>query len=291
MKTGSFLTSTQDGFYPLHYQIWGEDNPKTVVCIAGLLGNSDDFKFVGETLADHGFRVASLDMAGRGKSAYYTNPNDYSFRQYVTDLTTFLGVIGCTEPASCAWFGVSMGGLLGIRMAGMPLSPIARLILSDVGPEVPQFDLDFIAKVVRSAPEYNHPEEAIPILKMSLGTPYSRGPMTEEEWMYLATTALKLRSDGKYIRNSDPNIIHVFESHPLGETDLWESWEAITQPVLAIRGGLSTLFPPRVADKMFGHKKGTAMNLVTIPDAGHVPAFYSQEHITILKDWLLTHPF
>lgn len=286
MKTGIFQTHTSTSYYPLHYKIWGDDNPHTLVCVAGLLGHSDDFKFVGEYLSTRGYRVVALDMPGRGLSAYFENPEDYCYRQYVIDMTTFLGVIGCTAPASCDWFGVSMGGLLGIRLAGMTGTPIRRLILSDVGPEVPQFDLDFISKVMKLTPEYDRPEDAIPILKMSLGTPYSRGPMTETQWSYLVHTALKKRADGKYIRNFDPNLSVMFDREPLGELDLWPLWERFAGPVLAVRGGLSTLFPARVPDDMRVRKSGVAMDLVTIPDCGHVPSFFPLEHIEIIADWL-----
>lgn len=288
LTTGTFQTHTRTGFHSLHYKIWGAGNKSTLVCVAGLLGNSDDFKFVGETLAARGIRVAALDMPGRGLSAYYPNPEDYSYRQYIVDLNNFLAVLGCTAPGSCDWFGVSMGGLLGIRIAGMDNSPIGRLVLSDVGPDVPQFDLDFISKVMKLTPEYDKPEDAIPILKMSLGTPYSRGPMTEEQWLYLASTALKQRADGKYIRNFDPQLAVMFDKEPLGEVaPLWPFWDKITQPVLAIRGELSTLFPVRIRDEMVKRKTGASLDLVTIPDCGHVPSFYRDDHIEILKGWLL----
>ena len=77
MKSGFFQTHTTTGFYPLHYKIWGDANPQTLICVAGLLGHSDDFKFVGETLAGHGYRVVAVDMPGRGLSAYFDDPTDY----------------------------------------------------------------------------------------------------------------------------------------------------------------------------------------------------------------------
>lgn len=286
MKTGIFQTHTASGFYPLHYKIWGDGNSKILVCAAGLLGNSDDFKFVGETLAGLGYRVVSLDMAGRGLSAYFDDPADYNYKQYIADLNSFLVLMGCSAPSSCDWFGVSMGGLLGIRLAGMNNSPIRRLVLSDVGPEVPQFDLDFISKVMSYNPEYKAPEDVLPIFKMSLGTPYSRGPLNDDQWLYMVNTSLKKREDGMYVRNFDAAIADMFAREPLGEIPLWSFWDKIDIPVLAVRGGLSTLFPLRVADDMKARKKGAAMELVTIPDCGHVPSFFRDDHIKILTDWL-----
>lgn len=288
MKTGTFETRASGFSYPLHYKIWGDANLPTLVCVHGLTGNSKDFKFVGETLSQKGYRVAAIDMPGRGDSAYFDNHNDYCFDQYQTALENFLITIGCNEPGSCDWLGVSMGGLLGFRMAGRDNSPVRRLILSDIGPEVPQFDLDFISKVIKLTPEYAHPSEAVPILKMALGTPYSRGPLAEEHWHYMAEITLKQNKDGKYVRNFDPNIAHKFDTEPLGTEDLWTYWERTHQPTLALRGALSTLFPERVAEAMKLRKPNTHFHVETIAEAGHVPSLFRDEQISILYNWLST---
>lgn len=288
MKTGTFETTASGFTYPLHYKIWGEGNLPTLVCVHGLTGNSRDFKFVGETLSQNGYRVAAIDMPGRGESAYFDNHNDYCFDQYLFDLENFLATIGCNEPASCDWLGVSMGGLLGFRMAGRDNSPIRRLILSDIGPEVPQFDLDFISKVIKLTPEYSHPSEAIPILKMAQGTPYSRGPLSEDQWLYLADVALKQDKNGKYIRNFDPNIAPKFDSEPLGTEDLWTYWERTHQPTLSLRGALSTLFPERIAEDMKQRKPNSDFTIQRIDEAGHVPSLFRDDQIRILLDWLKT---
>ncbi len=286
MKTHILTTTASNREHSLHYKIWGDGNHKTLVCVHGLTGNSDDFKYVGESLSSHGLRVVAIDMAGRGLSSYYTNPDDYNFDQYIYDLKLLLKEIGCDAPSSCDWLGVSMGGLLGFRLSGISNSPIRRLILSDIGPEVPQFDLDFISKIIKLTPEYNDPSDAIPILKMSTGTPYSRGPLDEDQWLYMASVALKKRDDGKYIRNFDPNIVFKFDTEPLGTENLWAYWEHTPQPTLVLRGELSTLFPLRVADQMKIRKPNDDFSLVTITGAGHVPSLFRDDQIKIISDWL-----
>jgi pimeloyl-ACP methyl ester carboxylesterase len=89
-----------------------------------------------------GFAWWPLICPGGGRSDFLTNPHDYIYAQYLSDLAAFLVDLECDSPASCDWLGVSLGGLLGIRLAGLPSSPIRNLILSDVGPTVPQADLD-----------------------------------------------------------------------------------------------------------------------------------------------------
>lgn len=285
------ITTTASGFeYPLSYKIWGAENLQTIVCLAGLTGNSGDFKSVGEYLAARGYRVAALDLAGRGESANFNNYNDYNFDQYISDINLFLKDIGCDGPASCDWLGVSLGGLLGFRFAGIDNSPIRRFIAVDIGPEVPQFDLDFIAKVIKIDPVYDEPAQAVPFMKMALGTPYSRGQLNDDQWLYFANVYLKKRADGKYIRNYDPDIVHVFEKEPLGANGLWEYWEKTKQPTLSLRGGLSTLFPVKIAEQMKHRKPNDKYSIVTLDDSGHVPSLYRDDQVEILYKWLNETP-
>ena len=283
-----FTTNTSSSAYRIHYKIWGEGNAETIICVAGLTGNSRDFKFVGEYLSAQGLRVVAIDLLGRGESDYSKDYNDYNFDQYIHDIKLLLKEIGCDGPASCDWLGVSLGGLLGYRFSGMENSPVRRLISVDIGPEVPQFDLDFIAKVIKLDPVYDDPAQAIPFMKMALGTPYSRGQMSDDQWLYFANVYLKKREDGKYIRNYDPNIVHVFEKSPLGREGLWEFWKKTAQPTLSLRGGLSTLFPVKIAEQMAQSKPNGDYTIKTIDDCGHVPSLYVDSQIKLIADWLLT---
>ncbi|MDY0028516.1 MAG: alpha/beta hydrolase [Pseudobdellovibrionaceae bacterium] len=290
MQTHTFQTYTPSGkAYTLHYKIWGKNNPKdkTLVCVHGLTGNSGDFKYVGEQLStENNMRVVAIDMAGRNDSDYFDDPLDYNFDQYLKDLDGLLKEICCTSHASCDWLGVSMGGLLGLYMAARENSPIRRLILDDVGPEVPKEDLEYIAQYITIPAEYNQPEDLVPLLKMALGSPYSRGNMNEEQWLHYAKTYTRKLDNGKFGRNMDAGIAVMFQQQPLGTLDLWQVWEDVTQPVLAIRGGLSTLFPGYVADKMAATKRGSPFELVTMEDCGHVPSLFRRDQIDVIADWI-----
>lgn len=294
MKTDFIETQTKSGKnYRLHYKLWGKNNPasKTLVCVHGLTGNSMDFKYLGERIAEReGYRVVAIDMAGRGESAYYDDPQDYSFDQYLTDLNALLSNISCTAPASCDWLGVSMGGLLGMIICSQPNSPISKMIAVDIGPKVPQADLDFIGQYITYNGTYDSLEQVSALLKMALNSPYSRGDMTEDKWLHFAGVYYKKNAEGKYARNMDGNIAEVFKSKPFGHFDMWECWKNTRQPVLSIRGGLSTLFPEPTAQKMKETKAGAPMELVTIPDCGHVPSLFMPDQIDIIADWLRRTP-
>ena len=272
----------QAGTHQIFYRVWGPDKGIPVVCVHGLTGSSQDFKFVGENLSKDGYRVLAIDMPGRGKSDFI-NPKDYNFDVYVDVLNSFLLH---EKIETCIWLGVSMGGLLGIRMAGIDHSKISKLVLVDVGPEVPQASLDFISTYLTYAPVFESIEGVIGAMKQSIGTPFYRGPMTEDEWKYFAESSMKKLEDGRYTRSFDPGIAENFKTQPLGKSDLWDFWDKITQPVLAIRGELSELFPVSVVEKMKSRKPGAPMDFATIADAGHVPSLYPDNQIDIIKSWL-----
>lgn len=267
---------------PISYIQWGPQNAPAIVCVHGLTGNALDFKFVGEYFEKLGYRTLAIDMPGRGQSGWI-EAKDYNFDRYVSDLNNFLAHENIER---CIWLGVSMGGLLGIRMAAIENSGIKKLILVDVGPEVPQDQLDFISGYLSMAPVFETIDGVIGAMKQSIGTPFYRGPMTEDEWKFFAESSMRKLADGRYTRSFDPGIAQEFKSQPLGHTDMWEEWENIKQPVLAIRGELSLLFPVRIAEDMKRRKQGADMAFETITDAGHVPSLYPDEQIDIIRNWL-----
>ena len=274
--------SFQSGSIRLSYREWGNAAAPAIVCVHGLTGNALDFKFAGDYFLKLGYRVLAIDMPGRGKSDFLS-PADYNFDTYIQCLEDFMIH---AHIQSCIWLGVSMGGLLGIRMAAKNNSKAGKLVLVDVGPEVPQSQLDFISNYLTYAPVFETIEGVVGAMKQSIGTPFYRGPMTEEQWTFFAESSMRKQDDGRFVRSFDPNIADNFKTQPLGRTDLWDEWQKIDQPVLAVRGALSLLFPLDVVEKMKNRKHGAAMHFAEIKDAGHVPSFYPEDQLDVIKHWL-----
>lgn len=293
MTSRYFKTTTESGKeYDLHYRVWGEGNPpeNTLVCVHGLNGNSGDFKFIGEFMAAHdNRRVVALDVAGRNKSAYYDEADDYNFRQYLKDIDRLLTEIGCTEPSSCDWLGSSLGGLLGFYLAAQDNSPIRRMVINDIGPEVPEADLDLIYLTFSQTASYESFEQVRAGVQafMTPPLPYSRGIETDAQWDHLIETYYIEDDEGRIRRNMDFKLIHRFKTEPLGEfKTLWNFWEQAAQPVMALRGEYSTLFPQTIAQQMIETKTGASMQLETIQNSGHTPCLYTDAHIKLVSGWL-----
>ena len=131
------------GFHRVVYYEWGDPaNANVVICVHGVGRNGRDFDVLGEALAPT-HRVLAPDMPGRGQSDWLADPNDYVFPTYLTTLTALIARSGA---ANVSWVGTSMGGLLGIVAAAMPKTPVARLVVNDVGPVIEPAALARIAE-------------------------------------------------------------------------------------------------------------------------------------------------
>jgi len=110
---------------------WGSvDASEVVVCVHGLTRNAHDFDALAATLADRGKRVFSLNMAGRGESAWLANPMNYNYAQYAADC---LAVMDNFHLRGVEWVGTSMGGIIGMIIAANHASRIKKMVLNDVG--------------------------------------------------------------------------------------------------------------------------------------------------------------
>src|SRR5690242_11156321 len=138
MKTGHVLGLSSSGFHRVHYYEWGDAaNPRVVVCVHGLTRNGRDFDYLAERL-ESDFRVISPDIVGRGQSDWLQSKADYGYVQYMNDMNALLARVSDGPPREIYWVGTSMGALLGILMASMQGSPIAKLVANDAGIVVPK---------------------------------------------------------------------------------------------------------------------------------------------------------
>src|SRR5450830_1391938 len=143
--TLEFVTCAEpEGQHRMAYWQWGADHASHVVlCVHGLTRQGRDFDVLAQALcqqaAESGqaLRVVCPDVVGRGQSDWLKNPALYQLPTYAADLLTLLAKL---QPSTLDWVGTSMGGLIGMALAG-PLPAAAgrgvrRLVLNDVGPVI-----------------------------------------------------------------------------------------------------------------------------------------------------------
>lgn len=297
MRQRSYLSVTEEGFHHLAYQEWGAPTSShpPVICVHGLTRNSHDFDALANYLSTQGRYVICPDVVGRGESDWFNDSHHYHFKQYIIDMSVLIARV---DAAKVDWIGTSMGGLIGMMMAAMPNTPIRRLIMNDVGPQLPVHALWRMAKFAK-APNFFSKEEAKNYFKKVYA---DFGNLSEEQWLRFTEHSIKEYSPGLYKVKVDPSItegkgvgqfMKEFVHSPykalegvLYDMDLWALWHEVKCPVLIIHGRKSDLLLPSHIQKM--QKTHAEVDLLEIADAGHAPALLELMHHKKIAAWLST---
>jgi pimeloyl-ACP methyl ester carboxylesterase len=272
------------GLHRMAYWEWGDAaNPRVLVCVHGLSRQGRDFDTLARTLCGD-YRVVCPDVVGRGQSDALADPMAYQLPTYYADMVTLLARL---DAATVHWVGTSMGGLIGMGLAGLPRSPIERLVLNDIGPTISPQAIARIGSYLGVARHWATVDEAADDL-WSLSTTF--GAHTREQW--LALTRPMLKADGAGFKlHYDLNIALPLrgvtpEMAAAGETMIWRSYDAITCPTLLLRGADSDLLTHDTATLMT--RRGPNARLAEFADVGHAPTLVAADQVAVVKAFLLS---
>ena len=265
------------GFHRVVYHEWGaHDNPAVVVCVHGIGRNGRDFDVLGEALAPT-HRVLAIDMPGRGASEWLRDPMDYVTPVYLGTLTALIAASGADK---VAWVGTSMGALLGIIAAAQPETPVARLVVNDAGPVIEAAALARIGEYFGTDPTFTSYAQYEAYVR-TISAPF--GPLTDEQWAYVARTNARERADGGWGVGYDPAIAVPFRAQS-APASLWPLWDAIRCPTLVLRGALSDLLSRETARAM--SERGPRARVVEFPGVGHAPMLLARDQVDVVVDFL-----
>lgn len=223
-------------------------------------------------------RVVNMDLVGRGESDWLRDSNDYNILQYNLDFTVLAARIG---KASYDYLGTSLGGLMGIALASLDDSPIRRLIINDVAPEVPLSAVNRLVKYIGNDPAFESLQAVENYLRETLA-PF--GPMTDSDWLYMAQYS-SVETEHGFRLTFDPTIVNNFRRYwLLTNVTLWRYWDRIKCPVLILRGGDSDFLTPKLAAKML--RRLPHAELLEFEGVGHVPSLNSPEQLDPIREWL-----
>jgi pimeloyl-ACP methyl ester carboxylesterase len=266
----AFAGLSPHGFHRVVHYEWGDPaNPRVVVCVHGLGRNGRDFDVLGEALAPT-HRVLAIDMPGRGESEWLADPNDYVFPTYLTTLTALIARSGAEQ---VDWIGTSMGGLLGMTMAALPNTPVARLVVNDVGPAIEAVAIERIRSYFGTDPAFATYDEIAQFMR-AICVPF--GPLTDAQWEHLTRTNVRQRTDGSWHFAYDPGIAVPFRVSA-APPDLWNLWDAIRCPTLVLRGAESDLLSAATAAQMAA--RGPRPVVIEFAGVGHAPTLLTSEQI------------
>lgn len=266
------------GFHNMAYTKWaGPPGAKTVLCVHGLTRNGRDFDPLAEALSKS-YRVICPDIVGRGKSDWLVNGAGYVYPQYVADMNTMIARL---DVESVYWVGTSMGGLIAMAMASLPKSPIAKLVVNDIGPLIAKEGLERIGTYVGLDPSFKD-LDALEAYMREVAAPF--GNLTDAQWRHMAVHGERRKPDGSIGLAYDPKIGDPFRNMEPKDIDLWPQWDAISCPTLLIRGAQSTLL--KASDAQAMTERGPKAKFFEVKDAGHAPALMAEDQIAAIRDFL-----
>jgi pimeloyl-ACP methyl ester carboxylesterase len=269
------------GFHDLAYVDWGPTQARPpVICVHGLTRQGRDFDYLAAYLAAAGRRVVCPDLVGRGQSGRLRDPNEYALPQYCADMNALIAHL---DAGQVDWVGTSLGGLIGIVLAGLPETPIRRIVVNDIGPYLPWSGLARIGSYVSSMPaDFHNLGEAEAYFREVLA-PF--GDLPDEHWARITRHSVAWHaSRERYVMLCDPQIVRAFRNPWHYSLDLWKYWTAIKVPILVIRGMESDLLPADLAHQM--EQRNLLAKVYEVEGCGHAPTLMGTDQIKLVSDFL-----
>ncbi|MBG9386702.1 alpha/beta fold hydrolase [Caenimonas aquaedulcis] len=284
------------GGHRMAYWQWGGAGAgHVVVCAHGLSRQGRDFDVLAQALVERAsgaLRVVCPDVVGRGQSDWLKDPMGYQIPGYVGDMLAMLAQLNRQAPvATLDWVGTSMGGLIGMGVAGTPKlplpAPVRRLVLNDVGPAIQWQALQRIGTYLGNTGKFDSVQQAADAM-WTISTSF--GPHTPQQWLALSQAMVKPLPEGGFTLHYDPAIAVPFrtlteEAAAQGQAALWQVYDNIRAQTLITRGANSDLLSRETAQAMT--QRGPRAKLVEFAGVGHAPTFIAPDQVEAVTSFLL----
>ena len=248
----------------LHYRDHdGNRDRSPILCIPGLTRNARDFEPVADRFAGD-WRVISIDLRGRGGSAFDPDPANYKPMVYVADILKLLDQLGI---ADAVFVGTSLGGICTMALALGDRERVAGALLNDIGPAIDPAGVERIAGYVGKEVRFASWDEAVDQMaerNHDIYPDYDRA-----QWERFVRR-MAIDEGGQVRFDYDMAIASNFQS-AASAPDIWPLYQALDgRPVTILRGELSDLLSADVATRMASELSD--VELVTVPRVGHAPS-------------------
>lgn len=282
------------GGHRMAYWQWGDPQAAhVIVCVHGLTRQGRDFDTLAQALcaaAREPLRVVCPDVVGRGQSDWLKDPLNYQIPVYAGDMLALLAQL---QPGKLDWVGTSMGGLIGVVLAGQPELPlpvtIHRLVLNDVGPVLQWQALQRIGEYLGNTGEFASLQAAADALWATSST---FGPHTPSQWLALSRPMVKpmVNKPGSLTLHYDPALALPFQGitpqdAQQGEAMLWQLYDNIRAETLLLRGSQSDLLSSETALAMT--QRGPRARLLQFEGVGHAPTLVVEPQLRAVTSFLL----
>ena len=261
--------------HEVHVAEWGDRQKPALLMLHGLARTGRDFDEAAAALS-RDFHVLCPDMIGRGRSSWARDPEvEYSVEHYAQIAT---GLLDHFQIDRAAWFGTSLGGMIGMHVASSPEARrVSALVVNDISPELPEAAVQRILSYVGSLPAFDSFAEGEAWLRQTYA-PF--GPAADAYWQRMARTSLRRRGDGRLTLHYDPRITVQFTASA-HELSTWDRWSRTRTPTHLLRGAQSDLLQPEAAQRMT--QSGPRPDMTEFPGCGHAPSMSNPQDISLLR--------
>ena len=262
-----------------------------VICLHGLTRNARDFEALAPQIAAQGRRVLTVDVRGRGLSAYDPEPTRYVPATYAADVLALMDHLGI---ARAVFIGTSMGGLITMVVGAMRPSAVAAAALNDIGPEIaPEGLARILGFAGQSKPVETWADAAAYARRVNEIAFPNYGPA---DWDAFARR-LFADKDGRPVLDYDPDIAKALVPPPPPPpdqpapppADLWPLFKGLAaRPLLTIRGQTSDILSPDILARM--REAAPDMAVAEVAGVGHAPMLDEPEALTAIDALLGAAP-
>ncbi|HEY2482955.1 MAG TPA: alpha/beta hydrolase [Caulobacteraceae bacterium] len=241
-----------------HYRDWParRTDAPSLVLLHGYTGHARSWDAFAEAMTDR-YRVLALDQRGHGESGW-AGAGHYGIEAMTEDLRTFVAALGLR---GFTLLGLSMGGMVAMDYAGGRPSELAALVIVDIGPELVTSGAERIQVAQQASDVFDSRDAAFAVARAANSLP------PEAHQRHRVDYNLMMTEDGRWTWRYDRALRSVRELRPRDAETGWRSCANIAVPTLLIRGELSDILGPDVAERMIQTIPDS--RLATVANSGH----------------------
>ena len=232
-----------------------------VVLVHGFTGSKEDFSECGPMIAEHGYRVLTLDNRGQHESPHSKREDAYTIKSLARDAIDLAKSLGMKNPHL---LGHSFGGLVSQRAVLMAPNYWKSITLMCSGPAAIGFREDFLShETLMSVPMEKIWDDHMDA--MEIGKPAYE--MKKKRWAM-----------------SDHRSVATHRKHLIDEPSIVKEVHATGISAHVVYGENDDAWPLPLQDQM---AKDLEAQLDVIPGAGHCPNEDTPELLTdvLVKFW------
>lgn len=260
----------------LRYLDWGTEGKPPLVCLHGHTGHAHIWDEFAEAMSSY-YHVYAVDQRGHGGSEWAAD--GYDRERFVEDLAALLDALDLSK---AVLVGLSMGGWNSLLYTPDHQDRVERIIMVDIGPESSEASLARLRTGPPTPLEFDGFEEAFTWARQ--GNHWATDSRLRKD----LSERMRRREDGKWVWKADPALFKgtLRDGHDQQLISrYWRSLEAVTCPILEVRGTGSDLVSDEILERM--KKANPLLSVVDVEGAGHVVTVDKpQEFISATRDFL-----